>query len=513
MKPSRLVLLLTGIALLTATQPMTVCAETETIDLKALAKKARPAVMLLVVSDAAGQEIATGTGFLVSSDGKLITNHHVIEKAASAVAKAENGGLFPVEGVLASDPKNDLVLLKLSGKDLPFLTLGSSDKIEVGTRIAIIGSPLGLEGTLSEGIVSAVRELMPDMNVLQVTAAISPGSSGSPVMNARGDVVGIASALLRGGQALNFAVPVEYGVRLIATVKPSAMPQPLGLFNISDEDAIFSDPDWRAACVAGVDGDNVEQLKRSKALVARYPDNAFAWIALGDAFGGLNFTDDQIAAYQQAIKIKPDYAGAWYGLGVAYGHSRRTDDAVAAFHQAVKIKPDYAEAWYGLGLAYGLSGRTDDEVAAYRQAIKIKPDYAEAWSGLGVAYNQSGRTDDAVAAYRQAVKIKPDYAKVWCGLGLAYNQSGRTDDAVAAYRQAIKIKPDYAEAWCGLGLTNGQSRRSDDAVAAFRQAVKIKPDYAEAWYGLGLAYGLSGRTDDAIAAFAEARRLKPGLFK
>jgi S1-C subfamily serine protease len=162
-------------------------AETETIDLRALAKKARPAVMLLVVSDAAGKEIATGTGFLVSSDGKLITNHHVIEKAASAVAKAENGGVFPVEGVLAADPKNDLVLLKIKGKDLPFLPLGNSEKIEVGTRIAVIGSPLGLEGTLSEGIVSAVRELMGNVKALQVTAAISPGSSGSPVMNAKGD--------------------------------------------------------------------------------------------------------------------------------------------------------------------------------------------------------------------------------------------------------------------------------------------------------------------------------------
>ncbi len=144
--------MLTGIALCAAN--FTVCPETEQIDLKALAKKARPAVMLLVISDANGKEIATGTGFLVSADGKLITNFHVIEKAASAIAKSENGGKFEVEGVLASDPKNDLVLLKIKGKELPFLTLEKSENIEVGTRIAVIGSPLGLEGTLSEGIVS-----------------------------------------------------------------------------------------------------------------------------------------------------------------------------------------------------------------------------------------------------------------------------------------------------------------------------------------------------------------------
>ena len=131
--------LLTGLTLLAAIQPTTVLAETETIDLKALAKKARPSVLLLVVSDANGKEIATGTGFIVSSDGKLITNHHVIEGATSAIAKAENGDLFPVEGILVDDLKNDLVLLKLKSKDMPFLTLGDSENIEIGTRIAVIG--------------------------------------------------------------------------------------------------------------------------------------------------------------------------------------------------------------------------------------------------------------------------------------------------------------------------------------------------------------------------------------
>jgi hypothetical protein len=121
--------------ILTAVLVTTVRAETETIDLKALAKKARPAVMLLVVSDATGKEIATGTGFLVSSDGKLITNHHVIEKGATAIAKGENGGLFPVAEPFAAkgwvSPRsecrsevetplscaaNDLVLLKLGNQ-------------------------------------------------------------------------------------------------------------------------------------------------------------------------------------------------------------------------------------------------------------------------------------------------------------------------------------------------------------------------------------------------------------
>jgi S1-C subfamily serine protease len=101
-------------------------AQTEQIDLIALAKKASPAVMLLVISDSNGKEVATGTGFLISAEGKLITSYHVIEKGPKAVAKAGNGGLFPVEGVLASDPKNDLAVLIITGKNLPFLKLSTN---------------------------------------------------------------------------------------------------------------------------------------------------------------------------------------------------------------------------------------------------------------------------------------------------------------------------------------------------------------------------------------------------
>jgi hypothetical protein len=231
-------LVLVAALLLSAALYTDVRAETETIDLKALAKKARSAVMLLVVSDANGKEIATGTGFLVSSDGKLITNHHVIENAASAVAKAEDGGLFPVEGVLADDPKNDLVLLKLNGRDLPFLTLATNTTVEVGTRIAVIGSPLGLEGTLSEGIVSAVRDVKGNLSILQITAPISPGSSGSPVLNQKGEVLGVASALLAGGQSLNFAVPSKMAADLVKQSASVSMPQPIPEFVKKSEEAM-----------------------------------------------------------------------------------------------------------------------------------------------------------------------------------------------------------------------------------------------------------------------------------
>ena len=429
--------------------------------------------MLLVVSDASGKEIATGTGFLVSPDGKLITNHHVIENASSVIAKSETGGLFPVKGLLADDAKNDLALLKVEGKDLPFLKFGNTDKVEVGTRIAVIGSPLGLEGTLSEGIVSAVRDLEIGIKLMQVTAAISLGSSGSPVMNANGEVVAVASALLHEGQALNFAVPAEFAKGLLTKLKTTTEPTAFGAKVSNSEDETVTDPYFRAAVSAEDARDYVQLLKSAKEVLRRHPDSALANYCVGVAYAYLNFWDEAIIANRQAIKFKPDYSSAWHNLGFAYLKSGRTDEAITAYRQAIKIDPDYPITWFNLGFAYLKSGRTDEAITAYRQAIKIDPNFGTAWYNLGNAYRKSGPTDEAIAAYRQAIKINPDYADAWYNLGNAYRDSSRTDEAITAYRQAIKINPDFANAWYNLGIAYDKSGRAEESAAAFQRAGEL----------------------------------------
>lgn len=405
MKPVRLGVLLVWTALLSMS-----CAETERIDLKALSKKARPAVLLLVVSDANGKEIATGTGFLVSSDGKLITNHHVIEYAASAVAKAENGGLFPVEGVLADDAKNDLVLLKLKGKDLPFLSLGNSDKVEVGARIAVIGSPLGLEGTLSEGIISAVRKLLGDQRIFQLTAAVSPGSSGSPVLNGKGEVIGVATSLIKGGQSLNFAVSGEAVKELLGQPGASVKTKPLSEFAKEAGQGPEADPDHKAFETAHLVGDYVEALKLAKTLLTRFPNSANAYVDLGGSYYMLEFYTDAIEAFRQAIKLKPDYAPAWCCLGGAYLALDKNVECIGACQQALKLEPDDKSTWDILGTAYLDVKQYAEAVAAFQQAIKIKPDYAQAWYDLGLAYGRIGEYEKAWGSVRQLEKFDPKKA-------------------------------------------------------------------------------------------------------
>jgi S1-C subfamily serine protease len=188
-------------------------------------KRSSDAVVLIVISNSAGQETALGSGFLVSADGDIVTNYHVIKEAHSAIVKLSNGAFFPVAGVLASEADKDLAIIKVNGKNLPFLSLGDIDKLHVGDHVVAIGSPLGLEGTVSDGIVSAVRDAA-SKKWIQTTAPVSHGNSGGPLLDMNDHVVGVITwgVNLELGQNLNFAAPSNEVMALLVTAHQQVKP-------------------------------------------------------------------------------------------------------------------------------------------------------------------------------------------------------------------------------------------------------------------------------------------------
>ena len=163
-----------------------------------------------------GKPIAQGTGFFVSKDGLIVTNYHVIAEGSSAVVKLPDGAFYAVDGVLAFDKARDVAIIRAHGQNFRALSLGNSDRIEVGEEVVAIGNPLSLESTVSNGIVSGMRTAE-DLGgkFLQVTAPISPGSSGGPLFNMMGQVIGITTMYMKGGENLNFAIPINDAKRLL----------------------------------------------------------------------------------------------------------------------------------------------------------------------------------------------------------------------------------------------------------------------------------------------------------
>jgi V8-like Glu-specific endopeptidase len=183
-------------------------------DIPAIAKAANGAIVSIIMSDK-GKPIAQGTGFVVSPDGVIVTNYHVISEGSSAIVKLPDGTAFAVDGVVASDKARDVAVIKTHGKTFQTLTLGNSDRVQVGEEVVAIGNPLSLESTVSNGIVSGIRVVKEEGKYLQVTAPISHGSSGGPLFNMSGEVVGITAAILEGGENLNFAIPINEAKRLL----------------------------------------------------------------------------------------------------------------------------------------------------------------------------------------------------------------------------------------------------------------------------------------------------------
>jgi hypothetical protein len=161
-----------------------------------------------------GELVSTGSGFFVRNDGVIVTNMHVVVDGDTLEIELADGEVFDDVYVLSGDDKRDLIVLQVSTAGTPVLQVADDREVRIGDPVYVLGNPLGLRGTFSDGIVSGKRN-EDGVNYLQVTAPISMGSSGGPVLNSDGDVIGVATAYLEGGQNLNLAIPARHAMGLL----------------------------------------------------------------------------------------------------------------------------------------------------------------------------------------------------------------------------------------------------------------------------------------------------------
>jgi S1-C subfamily serine protease len=380
-------------------------------DVKKLAATDRPAVALITVFDKSGKPLKLGTGFFVSPDGKLVTNAHVIEGADNATAKLENGATYSIRGVLKAALDKDLVLLQADAKDVPSLTVSREASLpEVGSRVAVIGSPLGLEGTVSEGIISGHRNAKKDDQWLQMTAAVSPGSSGSPVVDENGKVVGIATFLVNNAQAVNFARPVAYVSELLDQSKAPTEVAPFWTVAANPKNVVLNDPDFVAAENALQKDDAAGALKLLNGIAAKYSENDALLFKLGAVYERLNLLDDAVQAYQHALKLEPTSGIGWTSLGSTFAKLKRFAEAKDAARQAVKQSPDYGPAWALLGKLYSDESRYADAADAFQRAAQLMPKDAEFWRSLAESYskmNEPAKSQEAIQKSQELTGTVP----------------------------------------------------------------------------------------------------------
>ena len=369
-----------------------------------------PAVVVVVAIDKEGRAESLGSGFIVREDGAVVTNYHVIHMASDIMIKTGTK-VRDVEGVLYVDPENDLAIIKMEGKGYPTVRIGDAGNLRVGEKVYVVGNPHGLENTISEGIVSGIREVDATRKLLQITAAISPGSSGGPVFNDNGEVVGIATFLIADAQNLNFAIAVNL-------VTPGLSRK--------------------------------ELAKPQNACQVDYRSTAACWYYEGLAWGIAGRLDKATEAFKRSLSIDSKRVDTYVNLGVTYAKAERYDDAVRMFTEALKMDSNKPDVLALLGATYGEMGKYSEALATFKSSNSFKPE-ATTYYNLAIVYGKMDRHAEALEAAKEAVRLKPEYADAHGYLGFEYTMQRAYNEAAAEYKKGLRINPDDTKMHFGLG--------------------------------------------------------------
>jgi len=371
----------------------------------------RKSIVVVTAYNSKGQPLTEGTGFIASPDGAIITNYHVIGIAKDIKVKA-GGKVLNVEGVLYADRENDFVILRVKGKDMQAVKFGDTIKLKPGEKVFVISSSEDTGDMIHEGIFKKIKTISQVNKGLEITAPISQGSSGSPLFNVNGEVIGIATFLTKRADNNIFAIPSE----------------------------LFRDK-WKS-----------REMIAIKDIIKGYRNTAEYWFYLGYYLFEAGAHKEAVDVLKEAIRLKPGFADAYYYRGAAYEKLGKYKEAAKSYREAIRSKSDFADAHFSLGVVYGKLGMYKEALEVLKKAVKIEPDFADAYYNMGVAYEKSGMYKEGLEAFKQAVSLKPDFEDAYYNLGIAYEKTGNYAEAATAFQKVLKFRPDYAEAHYNLGI-------------------------------------------------------------
>src|SRR3954468_13635285 len=335
-----------------------------------LIRRVKPSVVAVITYDAKGEMQMTGSGFFVRPN-QVLTNMHVIEGAHRVEIRTLDGKgkTYAVEGLLNADDEGDLALLSVQvpADRARGLEIASSLP-EEGEDVFVIGNPLRLEGSISNGIVSAVREVPNLGEIVQITAPISHGNSGSPLFNMKGQVLGIVTMKVTNGQNINLAL----GASRLAKLKP---------------EKLISFDELAARSKTGAQGE---------VLAEWWYRNGLNSLWLGNY-------DSALGYFETAVNKNPARADAWIQVGFCKVKQGKNQDAIRAFEQALKLTPDSYEALNKLADAEYYAGNYYRALDSYKRAVARRPAEPEGYYNLALAYVEIG---DRAAALAQARALK-----------------------------------------------------------------------------------------------------------
>lgn len=396
--------------------------------------------------------------------------------------------------VAALDPDVDLCLLLVIGLRAPDINTRESSDLEIGERVFAIGAPAGLELSLSDGLVSGVRKRR-ETTVIQTTAAISPGSSGGGLFDEKGNLVGITTFFIEGGQALNFALPANLA---LALAKQSTERTALAWLRLGDRvveeaegrfsrrgDEFLHPPDTRDRRAWEALGKRAEEslaiyradLRRAirpyKECLKLKPTAATPRCRTSE-INPVN-SDFECLGLGGADLFKPMNMVAWVRLGSLFAKMDDYENTVVAFREAQHLRAE--DDWVSTEFARALGKFRDPKAtaSAYREALRLHPT-ASGW--IEFASNMlSNNPDEALAALIEASRLNPDGGEL-CLIGALYAQMGKRKEALPALEAGVRLRPSDGQCMFRLGEVYARMRKKREAREIYERLKTLDRDLA-----------------------------------
>ncbi len=443
------------------------------------------------LNDYSDTTILNGSGFIVSDDGLVCTNYHVVAQIDSIIVKTSDGVFHDADLVIA-DEQNDFAIIKIrndDNKSFQVVRLGDSDELKQGQEVFAIGSPLGFEYTISSGIVAALRDnervVFSDPytyaskektfpKVIQITAAISPGNSGGGLFNRKGEVVGITTYTYSGYGNLNFAVSINPYKAVIELAKRTDIQRDDELIS-KKEETLFNSTYNLAA--------NLKSSLVYDWYYSRYKDTMTkidTFVVRQDSVNRVKFAKAE-SAFLKCIDMRPDSFFVYQDLLDMYVE---TDN----FAKAEDFYLSIAQKFNSDSLLSSLS------------------------SSLASAYSTTKDYDKAILFYRKMLEQDPSLTSVQFQIANAYQQKNDSKKAIAEYKSLLLKDPNYVDAYAQLGKIYYDRNNLEKANEYFEKAYDytISNEYYSAdnsliFFYRGMIAAAQGRKFDAMLAYIELK--------
>ena len=473
-------------------------------------------------------EKSSGTGFAISSNGYIVTNHHVIDKAKSIEVKGVNGNFSRKLNaeLVVSDEKNDLAIIKIN--DTLFSSLGSipytvrQGVADVGENVFVLGYPLtssmGEEVKLTNGIVSSKTGFQGDISTYQISAPVQPGNSGGPLFDKNGNLIGVVNAKHTMAENAGYAIKFNYVKNLIELLPQTISFPQVNLLNgkgLTDQVKIASN--YTYLIVVNDKGASYSSSNSSSPSKksATSEQNAAVYYKKAEELWKNRDTKGALEQMNLSIDASPNYAGSYHFRGFIYLYGiRNYDKAVEDFTKAIQMQPDFIGSYFYRGMAYQDLEKNIEAIKDFTKVISMDKDNTDAYFMRALIKSNMNDRQGAISDYDEILKrektAKPSVYKmstVFNNKAYCLVELGKPSEALPFVTKALDLDETEGYIWDTRGEIYYKLGEYEKCIKDMNKAISIDKEADNSYYLRGLAKIKIGKSEEGCKDLSKAGEL------